>query len=285
MATKETWIGRMQNPIPVAPFTDWFDQRTQELLRSVDPYRYPLHKERDAYARGRVLASLGWDDEASSGARRISRWKKDSLTGMVEREQVEDALHHAGVQFYDVYPDLEQRDCGSGIGDRVGQGRLLTDKQVEAAHVLYVHQKMTGATIADLLWERFGYSSQESCRRALFKAFKKLGLPLRECAAITPDGDRCAKSPSHGSDHCPKHGEGDSRKFVVDPAVKKRVRCLVEDGWSFWGACRELEAELPWGGKHAAKNAAVKLARIAEAEGWHPGRRGAERVAALEWAA
>jgi hypothetical protein len=275
----------MQNPIPTTQFISWFDQRAQEIMRGADPYRYPTHTQREQYAKHRVLVNLGWDDEAGSGARRVIRWRNDSLTGMVERAQIEDALHRAGVRFYDVYPDLEIKDRGSGIGDRVGQGRLLTDRQVEAAHVLYVRQKMTGKTLAALLWERFGYASQESCRRALLKAFKKLALPLRECAAITLDGGRCGKVPAHGSDHCVKHGESDPRRFVVDPVAKEQVRGLVEGGSSFWGACRELEDVLPWSGRNAAKNAAVKLARIAEAEGWHPGRRGAERVAALEWAA
>lgn len=285
MATTEMWVERMRDPVPITPFISWFDQRKLEITRSADPFRFPFHKQREDYAQHRVLVSLDWDDEMGTGARRIRRWRKDSLAGQVERAQIEDALHHAGVRFYDVYPDFEARDRGSGIGDRTGQGRYLTDRQVNAAHTLYMRQRLTGVSLSALLWERFEYASQESCRRALLKAFKVLGLPRRECAAITLKGTRCDKIPSHGSDHCPKHGEGDARRFVVDPVAKERVRGLVEEGMSFWAACRELEDILPYGGKNAAKNAAIKLARIAEVEGWHPGRRGAERAAALEWAA
>lgn len=65
-------------------------------------------------------------------------------------------------------------------GKPKGKYRRLTDDQVRAAHTLYVGEKLSLRRLGSALYERFGYSSAQSCANSLHAAFKDLGLPRRE---------------------------------------------------------------------------------------------------------
>jgi hypothetical protein len=60
---------------------------------------------------------------------------------------------------------------------RIGQGRLMTDEQVRAAHVIYERRSLYLRDVAELLWRQYGYANRESCEVGLRNAFAVLGLP------------------------------------------------------------------------------------------------------------
>lgn len=94
---------KFREPIPIAPFLEWFERRASVLA-----VRYAnVH---DRYESGLALAceECGWSRDA--GVRRIHRWHHESKTGMCERAMIEDALDHAGVGFWELYPDVVAED-------------------------------------------------------------------------------------------------------------------------------------------------------------------------------
>lgn len=60
------------------------------------------------------------------------------------------------------------------------QYRRLTDDQVRAAHRIYTNSNLSLRALGELLHERFGYANGQSAANALHRAFKTMGLPLRD---------------------------------------------------------------------------------------------------------
>lgn len=163
----------LKEPIAVEPFLKWCEAREAEIQREFDAA--PSDRwQSESSAHRLVLFEIGWPTD--SDARRYLRWRNESLTGLVERAVVEDALHHAGVDFYAVYLDVPDP---KGPGDWVGRGRWMTDAEVLAAHTVYWRGGVSLRRLGDLLWERYGYSGSVSCATQLRRAFVNLGLPCR----------------------------------------------------------------------------------------------------------
>lgn len=205
----------LREPIPVAPFLAWAQRREQQIRREIDHYpaisgsrdggveaRGPMNID----PRGRLVMELGWD--ADSGTRLLFRWQHETPSGLVERARVEEALFCAGVDFYELYPDMapsnEPADrfcprcrhvvptvdmhcawCNGPVNERryysvsrIGTGSKMTDAQIRAAHVIYA-SGVTLQRVAEMIWENYGYASVESCATGLHKAWHLRGLPQR----------------------------------------------------------------------------------------------------------
>lgn len=207
--------------IPVQPFLDWCSRREAQIRRELNAY--PAITERlNTGARARLIAELGWagTDNGEHGMRRLHRWTHELDDGLVSRAAIEDALHHAsGARelVEELYPDLpdpepddDEQDrycpkcryvvsslhgrcpwCQSQVSptrvyrtSRLGIGAKMTDKQIRAAHVLYTHG-LTLAQVAELLYQRYGYASNESCAGTLRRAWRIRGLPQRPREEVT----------------------------------------------------------------------------------------------------
>jgi hypothetical protein len=211
-----------REPIPVGPFLEFCYRREQEIRRELD--NYPAISgghQFDPVAR--LVMSFGWDP--GTGVRKLDRWKspdgRDSHSGWVDRAVIEDALRSAGVDIEDIYPDLPEP---SPRVIRMGQSRRMTDAQVIAAHTVYTKGRMTMYALGDLIWKRYGYATPSACTRALSVAFKGLGLPIRQCAAMTRSGARCRHPPLTATDFCQEHGALSVRPSDIGAASATRRR-------------------------------------------------------------
>lgn len=205
--------GQYREPLPVAPFTAWAEGRIAAIRSEIgaDYGRGGSNTGADMNYVERFMVEIGWDFH--NGPRKLYRWMNpdqgDGHSGVVERAEIEDALHRAGVLFSDLYPDLDadpqalrdgycaacRRDvnttdgycpwCDDVVLDarpkyshaRLGQGRRMTDAQVRAAHVLYVQRGLYLRDVAGMLWRQYGYANLQSCEAGLRRAFRLLGLP------------------------------------------------------------------------------------------------------------
>lgn len=213
---------RLREPLDVAPFLVWCTLREREIRREIDRSTIQIRGDRNRHstparpdrASNRLLDEIGWERE--SGERRMYRWANEIDTGRVERAVIEDALHHAGIAFYDIYPDLEpagevrdaycptcrdevtvvDEDCpwchGTVIDQRpnlsqarFGQNRKMTAAQLRAAHVIYDQTGRSIREVAELLYIRYGYQSNESCATSLRMGWKALGLARRDVVEAT----------------------------------------------------------------------------------------------------
>jgi hypothetical protein len=280
----ERSLEKLREPIEVAPFLAWCEQREERIRREIDNYpaisgnreggvtpRFPIGED----ARGRLVMELGWG--AENGARLLYRWTHE-IAGLVERAKVEEALFAAGAHFAEVYPDAPSP---RRLVVRLGQGRKMTDAQVRAAYVLYTQGRMTTTTLGQALWRKFGYASDRACSRALLDAFQGFGLPLRKCAGITSRGARCGGSPLHGTDFCVEHRDGfrPSRKGGLVSARRQaegmfrpseefvtKVREMYEGGMRFGTVAAAVIGETPLSSSHYLANC---LSDIAVMQGWH----------------
>ena len=118
MSAKTRWH---REPVPAAPFLAWVDRRLEQLAVH---FGAPIEKELQG-GHGAIgspmttlCVELGWTFEI--GSKYISRLRY-SRTGMAERARIEDALHHAGVGWWEVYPADEVGDerwcrrCGEPV--------------------------------------------------------------------------------------------------------------------------------------------------------------------------
>ena len=102
---------RREDLIPAGPFRDYLNERIRFWENAVGDDTTGL-----AGPLRRVCDELGWTEE--SGTRRLFRMRhglrgvgrnkstRDVPTDHFSRPVVEDALHHAGVPFTDLYPEL-----------------------------------------------------------------------------------------------------------------------------------------------------------------------------------
>lgn len=191
---------KIQEPLEVKPFLDWAERREQVL-----EVQYSDRAEDGKGGLNRLLEEIGWSDP--SGHKRMYRWRHELRRGIVERAFVEDALHHAGYLFSDVYPDA---DPPASTTDReYAPQRRMTDEQVVAAHTVYIRAKLTMLELANLLWEKYGYRNPSACRKSLSVAFRSLALPARHCTATMNQGGPCTGSPASGLDTCLMHASAD----------------------------------------------------------------------------
>lgn len=240
----------LKEPIAVQPFLDWCQQREEQIDRELDVWPGISRDFGEGCGpRARLLAEIGWLGEHD--ARRYYRWRHDLQSGLVERGMVEDALDHAGVDFYDVYPDIPR---SASVGCKVGEGRRMTDAQVLAAHRVYWDGRLSVRQVSDLLWERYGYASVESCASQLRCAFVALGLPRRSveeanliahrkhglavggrdgsgyrrylnltrygpCQAIRGDGSACVRAAKAGTQFCGLHQPEEMARRAAQIAV------------------------------------------------------------------
>ncbi len=252
---------RHREPIPAAPFVAWCEQRRAQIARSLDQWPGLTHgAAEESNPLFRLLAELGWADEA--GHRRYHRWTHDLRRGVVERRVVEDALLSAGVDFYDLYPDL---DVDSGPVRPLGIGGFMTEREILAAHAVYVRGQLTIGDLADRLWERFGYASPAACDWSLRHAWRARGLSRRRCAATRDDGAVCGGLPLKGMDVCAAHS-GRRPGWVASEDLIACARARHEAGEPFLWIARGLLARTPL--RHPT-DLACRLASIARAQGWH----------------
>ena len=270
---------RMREPIPVQPFLDWCERREREIKATLDSNSgLQGDASHDIHPRQRLLAEIGWDDDA--GFRRMRRWRNESLSGLVERADVEDALDTAGIPFDLIYP-LEAAKTRK-LRIRLGENRRMTDDEVIAAHTVYMRGRMTTTTLSELIYERFGYYNAPACAKSLSVAFRGLGLPVRQCAGKTAAGLPCQRRPGDGIDFCPEHA-GDlrpseiggrrsgmlrsARAYRMPPELLERARVLhLEKGLPLKEVGRVLLPLVPW---RSADHLAQRIADVAHAEGWH----------------
>lgn len=248
-----------REPIPVGPFLWWCHRRVAEIERECDPLFRGGVLLSDA-VRDRLMMEIGWSEE--HGPRRLHRWLHETPSGLVARALVEDALHHAGVDFYAVYWTM-QPPRGKG-GRPLGIGRRMTDAQVIAAHTVYMKGKLTVRELAELIFERYGHASAGACDVALRSAWRALALPLRTCAGVNKNGQRCGNHPRSGHDYCGTH-LGRGWRWPED--LLRSARLLHErDGQSFQVVAAMVQDRTPY---RSQKWIAQQLAVIAANEGWH----------------
>lgn len=155
------------------------------------------------------------------GERRLHRWRKENAS--LERIDVEEALHHADVQFWEVYPQGVPPIPTPLPQHQPGYGSKLNDEEVLRLHDL--HRK--GVAVCELarrIWRSAGYRSDAAARKGIQKGFRRLGLETvpvpayRRCEAIKAGGGRCEKQAMVGSDHCMQH-DPERRREVVEQLV------------------------------------------------------------------
>lgn len=253
-------MGEVKERVPVEPFLAWCREREAQILREIDHYP-AIGRIGAALAapHATLVMELGW--EHGVGSRRLHRWEHENESTDVDRAIVEDALHHAGVDFYDVYVDVKPP---KGKGGRLGLGRRMTDAQVIAAHVVYTRGKLTVREVAELIFERHGHASVGAADAALRNAWRSLGLPLRACAAVNENGKPCGNAPRSGHDHCHTHlGCG----WRLPDELVRQARALHErEQKSFLAVATALQEQTPY---RSAKWLACQIATIAASEGWH----------------
>lgn len=97
-------LAKTREPIELQPFLDWMrDETARRLAAGVPP-------NEASYA---ALARIGWGHD--SGNRRWYRWRYEKPSGIVERAYVEQALEHAGVPIWELYPELAAQDASVEI--------------------------------------------------------------------------------------------------------------------------------------------------------------------------
>lgn len=147
------------------------------------------------------------------GDRKLRRWRNENRT--LERIEVEEALHHAGVGFWEVYPDADLPVGFLRPQHEPGYGSYLTDDQVRELHAAHV----AGASIrvlASRIYQKAGYKTPASAQYGIRKGFQRLGLrailrhpkhlaTTRRCGLPTSDGTPCENTPAPGSDLCWTH--------------------------------------------------------------------------------
>jgi hypothetical protein len=175
------------------------------------------------------LDPKGWDrrdapavaDDSSSakqlafdlgmGDRKLHRWRNENRT--LERLEVEDALHHADVGLWEVYPDLDEP---RRLPSPPIEPAKLTDEQLVELHS--VHSRgVPVKVLGELVWERAGYANWKSAEDSIRRGFRRLGLRTkgpwgphyvpahRRCVAAVRTGDQCRQAALHGSDRCFRH--------------------------------------------------------------------------------
>lgn len=242
---------KIREPIPVGPFLEFCVRREATIRRELDC----------GDSATRLVMSFGWDPD--HGLRKLNRWRNpdqgEGHSGWVDRAEIEDALSRAGSDIHDVYDVPSPPPYHS----RLGSGRYMTDRQLVAAHTLYVGAKLTTIEVAALIQDRFGYQTVNAAEQALRCGWRALGLDARRCSVITrTTGKRCRLHPLHGVDYCVSHRQ----PWSMPVALVGEARALHATGASFNEVGKRLIDQTPWNSAHYL---AMQLARLAAEQGWH----------------
>lgn len=173
-----------------------------------------------------LAALLGLSD------RRLRRWRNEVV--WLDRLDVVDALRHAGLEIWDVYPEFVY-DLIEPLRPQhePGHGSKLNDDQVcelYAAHVAGASIRVLAARI----YEKAGYKTPASAQYGIRKGFRRLGLKaLRRhpkhlattprCGLPTSDGTPCLNIPMSGSDLCWTHRFPEEARANVFRATEVRL--------------------------------------------------------------
>lgn len=160
------------------------------------------------------------------GERKLHRWREENAS--LERVDIEEALHHADVGFWEVYPGVpEPKIHRGGVPSKLGDRQLL---ELHAAH-------LAGASIRELgrrIYAKAGYKSPESASVVIRRGFRRLGLRIiprapmhiatvRRCGLPTAAGTPCLGIPVIGSDLCWAHLYPEKARESVLRAVEARL--------------------------------------------------------------
>jgi hypothetical protein len=170
---------RLREPIDVAPFLAWCAERETRIRRELGS-EHGVNDGKQTNHRERLVTELGWTIEA--GCRRLHRWthpdQSTKHSGLVERAVIEDALHNAGVQFTDVYPDLDtvtrlpsgrRRPSNAGIPITVPEDVLIE------AHRLHLDEGYSLRQLGRTLHHRTFAKTPEALTRSLENTFRQRG--------------------------------------------------------------------------------------------------------------
>lgn len=202
------------------PFRAWCEKR---LLPKAKDWKHEVGELAGRVTTADLAAELGIDE------RRLSAWRRENRT--LDRDYLEDALHHAGVSITDLYPDLEDAaEAGPKPGPPFGFGSKLTDEQVVVLHRLHVERGLSIRELGRRSYRALGYRSWQAAEYGIRRGFIRLGLESvrrhafarnsdRRCARVKANGEPCGSFAMHGEDYCwphhPKNQEEARRRADV----------------------------------------------------------------------
>lgn len=221
-----------REPIPLAPFLAWCSDQERALRERIasEPGTKYAELEIRSRARHALLTAISWADEA--GARRLHRYNNETVTGLAERDVIEDALDHAGAAFWEIYPDLdgnpamEDRFC-SRCRDMVTVGddgvcpwcETPTDAEPPSA-------KAYCSNCDKMIWP----ANDGTCTRC---GLGRVGpMPWQECRCGCGSHIRRFDPYGRRTDwvlgHAPKGREGPGEPVPIEPFAAYLERCLRE---------------------------------------------------------
>lgn len=128
---------------------------------------------------------------------------------------------------------LHEREPVRRRGKPVWKHARLKPAHLYALHTLYVEQGLGTFRLAELVWDRLGFSSPKSCAQAIYLGFKKLGLPLRSQSEAT-----ALKNYRHGRRvRCTGRDSG--------PEVQAYRRWLKEQRGDYRPVCKAVKQQSP----------------------------------------
>lgn len=213
--------------IPAEPFVTWLHGELERLRHD----QTIAHTEQSAH-KPPVNQALA--DRLGISARRLHDYLHrvgDEQPDTVFRSRVEDMLENAGLQLWEVYPDLIDdvelepdaycercRDTVSPIGGlcpwcdsetgplrRGGwkrpdiAGSRYTDAQLRVMHIVHIEQGVSINELGRQTFAKVGYKNYQSAARAIGTAWSGLGLAARDRIEAT-----VLVSTIHG--RAPRHG-------------------------------------------------------------------------------
>ncbi len=204
---------RIDEPVSLAPFLAWVEGRERQHAHTGDPV-------------AAVVRDIGWDGE--SGVRRLHRWRHESITGMAERADVEDALHHAGVRWDEVY-DPDPVDLGEGYCPR-----CLDTVGVQDGRCVWCSATVTTGEGLRKAWceacDSMGVPVNDRCRRCAAPATGKTS-PWDDCACgcggMVRRFDQNGRRARWIRGHAPR-ALGEPGKRDVEPFARYLERCLAD---------------------------------------------------------
>ena len=126
---------------------------------------------------------------------RSQRTANGAKTTSQPRDEVEDALHKAGVFMWEVYPTDDNRDVVSPTTsgqrrslDRIIRGQpagvygKLTDQQMYALHELHTERGVSVRELGRMIWRPSGFKTEHSATQSIIARWEALELPRRSQA-------------------------------------------------------------------------------------------------------
>ena len=208
------------------PFRDWCDERLRAGVES---------KVEIGHLAAKVtVARLEFD--LGLGERRLHRWRYELQA--IERIDMEEALHHADVGMWEVYPDLPdieapQKELGTHGPRRLRRDSKLTEEQIRVLHRMHQERGVSIRELGRTIWDQAGFASPGAAARSIGRGFHRFQLPVascqvaraftlsegsRTCRYIKPSGGQCGTFAMRDSDVCWAH-DPDNRVAVLATAL------------------------------------------------------------------